>query len=308
ARSLRSGRTGLIGLALPRLQDAYFAELAAGIVGCAAVHGWTVLMEQTNGETGRETEVLTGHRPAFVDGLIFSPISVSPQVLSAASPTIPIVLLGEHLQTAPRTRVGVDNVAAAREAVTHLIAGGRRLIAALGVKSGSSAATTQLRLQGYRDALAIAGITVPPEYAVPVRELQRPDGAAAAHAALRLRPRPDALFCFNDLLALGAMEALRRHGVDVPGDVAVAGFDDIEEGRHSTPGLTTVAVDLVVLAGAAVDSLVRRLDDPTAPDGDSMLVPHRLVVRGSTVPPPTAGPARQAPPATPTRLPSGSVK
>ena len=97
----------------------------------------------------------------------------------------------------------------------------------------------------------------------------------------------DALFCFNDLLALGAMEALHRHGVDVPGDVAVVGFDDIEEGRHTVPGLTTVAVDLAVLAGAAVDSLVRRLDDPSTPDGDSILVPHRLVVRGSTVPPST---------------------
>ena len=79
----------------------------------------------------------------------------------------------------------------------------------------------------------------------------------------------DALFCFNDLLALGAIESLQQHGRAVPGDVAVVGFDDIDEGRHTSPDLTTVAVDLAVLAEAAVDSLVRRLDDPSAPDGDS---------------------------------------
>jgi DNA-binding LacI/PurR family transcriptional regulator len=71
----------------------------------------------------------------------------------------------------------------------------------------------------------------------------------------------------------------------VPTDVAVVGFDDIEEGRHTTPDLTTVAVDLGVLADAAVDSLVRRLDDPSTPEGSSIVVPHRLVVRGSTVAP-----------------------
>ena len=127
--------------------------------------------------------------------------------------------------------------------------------------------------------------------AAPVRSetVAGPAGIRAVDELLSAGTQFDALFCFNDLLALGAMEALRRHGVDVPADVAVVGFDDIEEGRHTVPGLTTVAVDLTVLAGAAVDSLVHRLDDPSTPDGDSILVPHRLVVRGSTVPPRTTG-------------------
>jgi len=284
ARSLRSGRTGLIGLALPRLHDAYFAEVAAGIVGCAADRGWTVLIEQTNGEAGRETEVLTGRRPAFVDGLIFSPISVSSQTLAAATPTIPIVLLGEHLQAAPRTRVSVDNVAAARDAVTHLLRGGRRLIAAVGIKTGQNAATTQLRLLGYRQALDTAAITVPPGYAVAVQHLQRADGAVAVHAAMSLTPRPDALFCFNDLLALGALRALYDAGIRVPQDIAVIGFDDIEESRFCVPRLTSVGPDRHLLAAAAVEQLAALLGEPAANKGAMVQVPHRLTVRDSTDP------------------------
>ena len=297
ARSLRSGRTGLIGLALPRLHDPYFAELAAGIVGCAVERGWTVLIEQTNGEAARETEVLTGRRPAFVDGLIFSPISVSSQVLAAASPTIPIVLLGEHLQTAPRTRVSVDNVAAAREAVNHLLAGGRRLIAAVGVKTGQNAATAELRLRGYRQALDAAGVRMPPGYALPVQHLQRPDGAAAARAALALTPRPDALFCFNDLLALGAVRALCDAGVRVPQDIAVVGFDDIEECRFSVPRLTSVGPDKHRLAAVAVDQLAALLGDPPTAAGGMVQVPHLLTVRDSSGPggtPPVTSPATQS--------------
>jgi DNA-binding LacI/PurR family transcriptional regulator len=274
----------LIGLALPRLHDPYFAELAAGIVSCAAERDWTVLMEQTGGQARRESEVLTGHRPAFVDGLIFSPISVSSQVLAAASPTVPIVLLGEHLQAAPRTRVSVDNVAAARDAVSHLLETGRRRIAAVGVKTGPDAASAQLRQSGYRQAMAAAEVIVPFGYELPVDHLQRPDGARAARAALALTPRPDALFCFNDLLALGALRELRDAGVRVPQDIALVGIDDIEETRFSVPRLTSVAPDKQAIAAAAVEQLLALLDDPAAPDGTLVQIPHRLIVRESSDP------------------------
>lgn len=294
ARSLRSGRSGLIGLALPRLHDPYFAELAAAIVSCAAERGWTVLMEQTGGQAHRESDVLAGHRPAFVDGLIFSPISVSSQVLAAAAPTVPIVLLGEHLQAAPRTRVSVDNVAAARDAVNHLLESGRRRIAAVGVKTGPDAATAQLRLEGYRQALAAAEVTVLFGYELAVDHLQRPDGARAARAALALTPRPDALFCFNDLLALGALRELRDAGVRVPQDIALVGFDDIEETRFSIPRLTSVAPDKQAIAAAAVEQLLALLDDPAGSEGTLVQIPHRLIVRESSDSIPSA-PDRPAP-------------
>ena len=288
ARSLRTGRSGLVGLAVPRVSDPYFSEVAAAVIDAAARRGISVLVEQTGGEFTRENDVLLGRRPTIVDGLIFSPISVTQAALDEASPVVPLVLLGEHLMASQRCRVAVDNVAASAQAVGHLLGLGRRRIAAVGAKRGSTAGTAELRLAGYRRALTEAGVEGDPALEVPTDHFTRAAGIRAVDELIASGTPFDALFCFNDLLALGAIEALQQHGRAVPGDVAVVGFDDIDEGRHTSPDLTTVAVDLAVLAEAAVDSLVRRLDDPSTPDGDSFVVPHRLVVRGSTVAAPAA--------------------
>jgi LacI family transcriptional regulator, repressor for deo operon, udp, cdd, tsx, nupC, and nupG len=284
ARSLRTGRSGLIGLAVPRITDPYFCDVAAAVIDAAAARGLSVLVEQTGGEFVRENDVLLGRRPTIVDGLILSPISVSQAALDEASPGVPLVLLGEHLLASQRSRVAIDNVAASAQAVGHLLRLGRRRIVAVGAKRGSTAATAELRLAGYRRAMTEAGVERDGALEVATDDFTRAAGIRAVDDLVAAGTAFDALFCFNDLLALGAMEALRRHGLVVPGDVAVVGVDDIEEGRHSDPDLTTVAADLSVLAAAAVDSLVRRLDDPASPDGDSIVVPHRLVVRGSTAP------------------------
>ena len=286
ARSLRTGRSGLIGLAVPRLTDPYFCAVAGAVIDAAAARGLSVLVEQTGGELARENDVLLARRPTLVDGLIFSPISVPQAALDEVSPSVPLVLLGEHLLASQRCRVAVDNVAASAQAVGHLLGLGRRRIAAVGAKRGSTAATAELRLAGYRRALTESGVDAVAVLEVPTDHFTRAAGIRAVDELVAAGTEFDALFCFNDLLALGALEALRRHGLSVPGDVAVVGFDDIDESRHSTPTLTTVDVDLSVLAAAAVDSLVVRLDDPERPDGDSIVVPHHLVVRGSTAPSP----------------------
>lgn len=285
ARSLRTGRSGLVGLAVPRVSDPYFSQVAAAVIDAAASRGISVLVEQTGGDPARETDVLLGLRPTIVDGLVFSPIAVTQTAVDEASPAVPLVLLGEHLLASQRSRVAVDNVAASAQAVGHLLGLGRRRIAAVGAKRGSTAGTAELRLAGYHRALTEAGIDVDPALEVAVDEFSHEAGIRAVDALVASDVLFDALFCFNDLLALGAIEALRRRGRSVPGDVAVVGFDDIEAGRHATPALTTIAPDLRVLADAAVDSLVRRLDDPSTPEGRSIVVPHRLVVRGSTVAP-----------------------
>lgn len=282
ARSLRTGRSGLIGLAIPRVSDPYFALVAEAVIDAAARRGISVLVEQTAGDSARETAVLLGRRPTIVDGLILSPISVTQQALDEASPAIPMVLLGEHLMASQRTRVAVDNVAASAEAVTHLLSTGRSRIAAVGAKRGSTAATAELRLAGYRQALRNRGVTHAPALEVVTTHFSRAAGVQAVSDLIETGTSFDALFCFNDLLALGAMEALRDSGRHVPTDVAVVGFDDIEEGRHATPGLSTIAADLDLLAESAVDSLLSRLEEPTLPDGHSVVVPHHLIIRGSS--------------------------
>ena len=216
ARSLRTGRSGLVGLAVPHLSDPYFSGLAAAVIDVSAARGVSVLVEQTAGDPVRETDVLLGRRPTIVDALIFSPISVTREALDDASPAVPLVLLGEHLMASQRDRVAIDNVAAATEAVAHLVAGGRRRIAAIGAKRGSTAATAELRLEGYRRAVAAAGLTPDPALEVATEQFSRASGAAAVHQLLDAGTEVDALFCFNDLLALGAIEALRTRGSPSP--------------------------------------------------------------------------------------------
>ena len=128
-RSLRTGRSGLIGLAIPGLADPYFSRVAEAVIDAAARRGISVLVEQTTGDPTREGDVLLGRRPTIVDGLIFSPISITQQALDEASPAVPLVLLGEHLMVSQRTRVAVDNVAASVDAVTHLLSTGRSAVA-----------------------------------------------------------------------------------------------------------------------------------------------------------------------------------
>ena len=108
ARSLRTGRSGLIGLAIPGLADPYFSRVAEAVIDAAARRGISVLVEQTTGDPTREGDVLLGRRPTIVDGLIFSPISVTQATLDEASPASPLVLLGEHLMASQRSRVAVD--------------------------------------------------------------------------------------------------------------------------------------------------------------------------------------------------------
>ncbi len=285
ARQLRSGRSGVIALAVPELQSPYFAELAGRIVHAAERRSWTVLIDQTDGHAERERNLVAGLRRHAIDGLIFSPLALAGEELARGGDETPIVLLGERVWHGPADHVAIDNTAAAADATRHLIAAGRRRIAAIGAQDSPSAVTSHQRLAGYRAALAEAGLPADPALIAEVEMFHRADGAAAMARLLEGPVPPDAVFCFNDLLALGAIRTLLERGCSVPGDVAVIGFDDIEDGRFSTPTLSTIAPDLGRIAELAVDLLAERLGDgaaaTTAPR--EVRVGHRLVARESTL-------------------------
>jgi DNA-binding LacI/PurR family transcriptional regulator len=212
--------------------------------------------------------------------VLFSPWAVAPAELAARTDTVPLVLLGEHDGAAGVDHVAIDNVTAAREATEHLLASGRRRVAAVGIQPRSLNATARQRLAGYRAALAGAGLPAEPELEVPVPRLHRADGHRAMLRLLDLPRPPDAVFCFTDELALGALRAAADRGVTVPRSLAVAGFDDIEDGRYSVPSLTTVAPDKDRIAELALDRLARQAIETEPPR--SIVAPHRLVVRGTS--------------------------
>jgi DNA-binding LacI/PurR family transcriptional regulator len=282
ARNLRRGRSGLIGLVVPEIDSSYFSELAAHLVLAAEERSWTVLVDQTGGDPTRERAFLEGAAAAFVDGLVFSPWGLGAADLRRGVEDIPLVLLGERTSDGVADHVAIDNVAAAVEATEHLIARGRRRIAAIGVQPHLTNETARLRLEGYRAALKAAGHSWAAELEVPVAALHRADGAAAMRRLLALPEPPDAVFCFNDQLALGALWASYDAGLQIPDDLAVVGFDDIEDGRYSRPSLTTISPDKWAIAVQAVTCLAERLDGDRSNSARDIVVPHSLIVRTSS--------------------------
>ncbi len=285
ARNLRRGRSGIVALAVPELDVAYFAELARHVVQAARQHGWTVLIDQTDGEREREQLVMDGYGTQLIDGLILSPVATGPDELAARRDSTPMVLLGERVYDGPDDHVSIDNVAAATAAVAHLLALGRRRVAAVGRQPHPSSGTAPVRERGYLAAHAAAGVEVDPALVVPTTSFTRAEGAAAVDRLLALPEPPDALFCFNDLLALGALRRLHERGVAVPGEVAVVGVDDIEDGRYSTPSLTTIRPDKERIAQLAVQLLAERLESGPAERDRApreLEAPYDLVVREST--------------------------
>ena len=284
ARSLRSGRTGIIAVAVPRLDEPYFAELAAAVITVADERGCTVLVEQTDGQPEREQLAVAGIRPDLIDGLILSPLALDADDLHAPSHvSTPLVLLGERISDTSHDHVAIDNVAAARLATEHLLSLGCTRVAAIGTMDAVTAQTARLRSTGFRDAMAAAGRAVLPDHEQEVAGFTRESGALAADRLLDLPERPDAIFCFSDVLALGALHALHRRGVRVPEDVAVIGIDDIAESRFSTPTLSTVAQDVGEIARLAVEALLHRLSRGADDPPQEVTVAHRLRVRDSTV-------------------------
>src|SRR3712207_2637737 len=164
ARNLRAGRTGVIALAFPELDNPYFAELTGFVVQAAEERGWTVLVDQTDGLRERELLVAGGFRHHLIDGLILSPVALGAADLAQRGPQdMPLVLLGEKISSGPVDHVAVDNIAAARAATDHLVAQGRTRVALIGDEPGrSESGVARLRRQGWEDALRAAGLPADP--------------------------------------------------------------------------------------------------------------------------------------------------
>jgi DNA-binding LacI/PurR family transcriptional regulator len=284
ARSLRSGRTNVISLIIPELRNAYFAELADAVMKAAAARGLSVLIEQFGNERASELSVLQKPRGQMVDGVLYSVLALDEgdKEIIGTIPT-PMVLLGERIFNGPKDHVTMQNVDGERAAVEHLLASGRRRIVALGAHPGEVIGSAGLRLRGYREALTAHGVEYDERLTIPVGTWHRRDGAEAMRAFLALGLPFDGIAAFNDTLALGALRVLQEAGLRVPEDVAVIGYDDIDETQYSMPALSTIDPGRDEIAQTAVDLLIERIEGGSAPFAPrEIAVPFRLVEREST--------------------------
>lgn len=261
ARNLRGGRTGLFALALPEIAAPYFAELANLIQNRASERGLTLLIDQTGGTRERELEVLDGYHGRVTDGLIFSPLTITADDLENRDLDFPTVLLGESVTATDVIHISIDNVAAASVATSHLVGIGRNRIAAIGaVVDLDSSGPAQRRTEGWAAVLRQSGLLGPDELSFVTAGWSPAEGYRVASDIVDRKLDIDAFFCFNDSLALGAIKALVDRGVRVPEDIAVVGWDDIEEASFFAPSLTTISPDKGSIARTAVDLLLSRID------------------------------------------------
>lgn len=283
ARTLRTGRTGVLALVVPEIAVPYFAELARDVIDAAAEVGYRVMIDQTGHDHERERRLLTGaDRTMLFDGVLFTPLVTRAELAEMhAGPTMPLVLLGEHEFDGTFDHVAIDNLRAAQDATAHLVARGRTRIAAIGAQPAEDYTTPQQRTAGYERALREAGLEPLPDLLQAAAHYSRADGYRAAAALLERDHRPDAIFCYSDLLAMGAMRAVFDAGLSVPDDVAIIGVDDIEEGRYARPSLSTVSLDTPFIAREAVARIAARIDDPDVPAVE-VTAPHTVLGREST--------------------------
>lgn len=283
ARYLRKSRVGVLALAIPDFSNSYFSDIGSAVMKTASTRSYKVLVDHTDGDHAKELLVVNGLRLHLIDGIIFSPISLELEDLQFQKIEVPLVLIGERFLDAPYDHIAIENVAAACTATQHLIQLGRRRIAAIGAYPTLSGETGSMRLQGYMQALAEANQPFDPQLVMQTEFYHRIDGFRAMQQLLTLEQPPDAIFCFNDLMALGAMRALHEANYRVPEDVAVVGFDDVEDGRYATPSLTTIAPDKEKIGALAVSLLVERIEGKRVSKAQHVEVPFHLIIRESTI-------------------------
>lgn len=281
ARSLVTGRSDLVGLLVDEPQDKiwndpFFGEIARGAHDRLTEAGVALVLSLSTAECEREQ--LLELAQTRLDGLLVVRGADDADLLSAlAAAGITCVATGRPLDGLEQRFgwVDSDNRAGAREVVAHLIARGARSV---GVITGPRAmSVSQDRLDGWRDALADAGLTAD-DSLIEVGGFTIESGAFAIKELLSRHPDLDAVFAQNDLMALGVMRQLRVEGISVPERIRVAGFDDLMA-AESVPALTSVAQDVRGIGAAMADQLLARLGGATPA---STVLPTRLVVRDST--------------------------
>ena len=279
ARSLVRRRSYANGLVVPDLDNQFFAHVVSGAQRVAVEEGYAVLLcEQRGTSIDRHLDAL---RTRQVDGVILDAAGAS-SIPEELLDGINVVLIDQPSQRWPG--VASDAEGAGRLAAEHLLSLGHRRLAFIG--PSADVHTFRMRERGFTRAIRAAGVTVESELfrRVPATIA---GGQAAIRALLAQPSRPTAIFCANDLLALGAYKACAQSGVSIPGDVSLVGCDDIEFSQLVTPELTTVAVPARELGARAARLLLRALaGEVTQPSQQGRPLPVRLVVRGSTAAPP----------------------
>jgi LacI family repressor for deo operon, udp, cdd, tsx, nupC, and nupG len=275
ARMLRTARTHVIVALVPEISNPIFAEVIRGIEQVAHQNSYSVLLGDTQHSRIREKAYADLIATKQADGLI-TLLPHIPRV--AVSGPLRIVNACEYVKDKSITSVYVDNAAAAKEAVEYLMTLGHRDIAFVTGPMDSPISVD--RDQGYEQALQLGGLKRDRKLTV-VGDFSVESGIRAVETLLAQDARFTAIFCSNDEMAIGALQAIKSKGLRVPEDISIIGFDDIRFARYMDPPLTTVAQPKDELGREAMSMLIEILRNNDVP-ARKRILPTHLVVRGSS--------------------------
>lgn len=282
ASTLRAGHSRTVGLSVIDIGNPFFTDVAAGVEDLASERGYAVILGNSSGSGAKEERNLRVFAEQRVRGVLITPTGEDSRPLDRLRERGICVVLVDHPAERPdQCAVAVNDVTGGALAVAHLLAGGATRV---GFVTGPAAIRQCAdRRQGAERALAEAGLD-PAEalWEVPMAAMNARAGQQAAEQLLAAGRLPDALFCANDLLALGVLRGLLQAGVRVPGDVALIGYDDIDFASASAVSLSSIRQPTYQLGRVAVELLLDECDNPGTHAHQQIMFQPELVVREST--------------------------
>ena len=280
ARGLRKGESKTIGLIVPDNSNPFFAEILRSIENIGYSNGYSVILCNSDGDIEKEiayTELLFAKQ---VDGIIFITTNNSCEHLQQLTDNgIPIIVIDRDVPLKGTDVLLVDNFQGGYEATRYLIGLGHRRIACI---TGPSLLTPSAeRVNGYKQALAQAGIAENPDWIV-AGDFQFQGGESGIEKLMQLENRPTAVFACNDLMALGVLRGLRKTRLAIPADLSLVGFDDIPLASVVSPALTTIAQPILKISELAIELLINRIQNKSSEFEEKHIVlPTQIVIRES---------------------------
>nr|HID13053.1 LacI family transcriptional regulator [Anaerolineae bacterium] len=280
ARGLVTKRTATIGLVVTTIADPFIAEVVQGVEETALDYGYNVILCDCNAEPARELACVRTLREKRVDGIVVTSSRVGSLYMPLLEELgVPIVLINNQHEGRYVYSVRTDNLTGGRLAGEYLLSLGHRHIAYIAGPFGAHSSVE--RLEGCRAALQEHGLDIPDHWVAP-GDGRTNGGHAGVDFLLQRSPRPTAIFCYNDMTAIGALQAIKEAGLQVPGDFSLIGYDDIAFAAFVDPPLTTVAQAKYTLGQRAMDMTLNLLNGQG--EADDILLAPRLVERASCAP------------------------
>ncbi len=278
ARAMRTSQTGNIGVVVSRLANPLYPEMLQILGRCLIRAGFRMVVWNT--EEVDEKVAIDAIHESRVDGAIMTTATAdSTELYEALQLNVPVVLINRVVEGWRCDQVASDNLTGGRVVAEYLAKAGKRRIGMIG--GSPLASTIRDRQAGFRGALAAGGLPLEETLCVHVDTFSYKTGFDAASRLLELSEPPDAIFCVNDVIALGARDAARVRGIDIPSRLWIVGYDDIEMASWHAFDLTTIRQPLVQMTETAISLLIERIRGHEG-EWQNICLPNELVIRGST--------------------------